>query len=77
MGFQISRSDIDKIVNSAPQTIERVLKVVKEKLEEYKEIKEEEPVHEERPVVQGKKNKIRTNIQKIIQIYYFQCVDLM
>jgi hypothetical protein len=58
MGFQISRNDIDQIINAAPQAIEKVLCAVKEKVEEYKEMKiEPQPVEEKQPV-QGKKPKI-------------------
>jgi uncharacterized coiled-coil protein SlyX len=56
MGFQISRNDIDKIVNSVPQAIEKVLKVVKDRIEDFKEPVQEDPVQEEKPV--AKKNKI-------------------
>ena len=36
LGFQVSKKDIQSIVNAEPETIERVLKVVKEHLENYK-----------------------------------------
>jgi len=37
MGFQISRNDIDQVINCAPDAIERVLKLVREKITEFKE----------------------------------------
>ncbi|CAG9316559.1 unnamed protein product [Blepharisma stoltei] len=49
MGFQIARTDIDNIVNCNPETIERVLKVVQDKINEYKDRKSEQ---ETSPVVQ-------------------------
>lgn len=57
MGFQVSRADIEKIINAMPQAIERVLNVVKQRIEEYKEARSEEPIIEERPVVGSKKTK--------------------
>jgi arginine utilization protein RocB len=62
MGFQISRADVDRIINSAPQAIERVLAVVKQRIEEYKETRtEEQPVVEEKPQPVGKKPKLPEN----------------
>ena len=58
MGFQISRTDIDKVINAVPQAIERVLKVVKDRIEDYKEGRGEEPIVEEKPQVPGKKGKV-------------------
>lgn len=57
IGFQISRNDIDKIISSAPQAIERVLFLVKQRLEEYKEPRVEETLPEARPGPVAKKNK--------------------
>ncbi|CAG9327322.1 unnamed protein product [Blepharisma stoltei] len=42
MGFQIARSDIDSIVNCAPEVIERVLRLIQEKINEYKDRKPEQ-----------------------------------
>lgn len=61
MGFQISRSDIDKAINATPQTIERILKLVKDKIEDFKDNREEEPIVEEKPVVSMKKGKVTEN----------------
>jgi CH-like domain in sperm protein len=58
MGFQISRNDIDKIVTCVPQTIEKVLFLVKQKIEEYVENKPEEPRVEEKPTGNKKKGTI-------------------
>ena len=59
MGFQVSRADIEKIVNAMPQAIEKVLNVVKQKIEEYKEARPEEQMMEEKPVVgNNKKTKV-------------------
>ena len=58
MGFQISRTDIDKVVNATAGAIERVLKVVKDRVEDFKDVREEEVVPEEKTVVQGKKAKV-------------------
>ena len=62
MGFQISRADIDRIINSSPQAIERVLAVVKQRIEEFKDTRPEEaPVVEEKPQQAGKKQKLPEN----------------
>ena len=58
IGFQISRSDIDKIISAVPQAIERVLKLVKARMEEFEDNQEEEQDIEEKPVIQRKKNKM-------------------
>ena len=62
MGFQISRADVDRIINSTPQAIERVLAVVKQRVEEFKDTRPEEaPVVEEKPQPPGKKPKLPEN----------------
>ena len=58
MGFQISRQDIEQAVTCVPQTIEKILKVVKERIEEYVEAKGEEPKVEEKAPVSMKKGKV-------------------
>lgn len=35
MGFQITKSDIEAVINCVPESIERVLQVIKLKLEKY------------------------------------------
>lgn len=42
MGFQLARSDIDKMINCVPETVEKVLKMVQDKLEEYRDRKPEQ-----------------------------------
>jgi arginine utilization protein RocB len=62
MGFQISRSDVEKIVNSAPQAIEKVLAVVKQRIEDFKDTRADEPAPiEEKPQIMSKKAKLPDN----------------
>ena len=62
MGFQISRSDVEKIVNSAPQAIEKVLAVVKQRIEDFKDTRVDEPAPvEEKPQIMSKKAKLPDN----------------
>ena len=35
MGFQVSKTDIESVVNCVPDAVERVLKVVQVKLEQF------------------------------------------
>lgn len=55
LGFQISRNDIEQVISCAPQAVEKVLKIVKIKVEEYAESKGEEQRVEEKPMPMQKK----------------------
>lgn len=49
MGFQLARSDIDKIVSCVPELVERVLKLVQDKVNEYSDRKPEPEVSPTQP----------------------------
>ncbi|CAG9310393.1 unnamed protein product [Blepharisma stoltei] len=53
IGFQIARTDIDKIINCEPEAVEKVLHLVQEKLEEFKERKSDEPSPPQADRLQG------------------------
>ena len=43
IGFQLSKNDVDHVINCVPDAIERVLKVVQVKLEKYLQKKKDKP----------------------------------
>lgn len=58
MGFLISKANIQQVVNCAPEAIEKVLKLVRQRIEnfeEQKEQKEEKPRVESKPKVKAPK----------------------
>ena len=44
MGFQITKEDIDDVVNARPEGIERILRIVKMKIQRYLQRKRENPI---------------------------------
>lgn len=42
MGFQLSKNDIDHVINCVPDAVERVLKVVQVKIEKFLQQRREE-----------------------------------
>lgn len=43
MGFQLSSTDIDNVINAKPESIERILKLVRVKMEKYMQKLKENP----------------------------------
>lgn len=55
MGFLISKANIQQVVNCVPETIEKVLKLVRQRIENFEEQKEEKPRVESKPKVKAPK----------------------
>lgn len=55
MGFLISKANIQQVVNCVPETIEKVLKLVRQRIENFEEQREEKPRVESKPKVKAPK----------------------
>ena len=55
MGFLISKANIQQVVNCVPEAIEKVLKVVRQRIDNFEEHREEKPRVESKPKVKAPK----------------------